>query len=50
MSVLENVERSALGRARRRAGEMGLDAIVASSYESVSHLSGVQARSHVARP
>jgi Xaa-Pro dipeptidase len=50
MSIVEDVDRTALGRARRRGEEMGLDAIVASSYESVSHLSGVSIMTQRAIP
>jgi Xaa-Pro dipeptidase len=50
VSLLEDVDRRALGRARRQAEEMGLDAIVASSYESVSHLSGASIMTQRAIP
>lgn len=50
MSIIEEVDRSAAGRARRRAEELGLDAIVATSYESVSHLSGASIMTQRAIP
>lgn len=50
MSILEGVGSSALARARERAEAMGLDAVVATSYESVSHLSGASIMTQRAIP